>query len=254
MNEKRTHLQNWSKSRTSLRLKNSPSLLEKGLRTEVFCSANTSSKRALFLTFSYSSTIHFSLSFSLCKINFNMKKRLIILSDLWGFEEAVWMHSYQKILNPHFEIEYFDSRMLVDLDLSDNSEGLIHARFVNGGIDRGVYKLGLQEKETIIVLAFSVGGVIAWKAGLKGLNISTLYAISSTRLRYEKEKPDCKCILYFGANDRYKPDVEWFRDLELDLNLIPDQEHELYQDEEFAKNLCRKIIEEQVEAQNQLIN
>lgn len=177
-----------------------------------------------------------------------MKKRLIILSDLWGFEEAEWMDCYLKILNPHFKIEFFDSRKLVDLDLSDNSEGRLHARFVNGGIDRGVYKLGLQEKQTIVVLAFSVGGVIAWKAGLKGLRISTLYAISSTRLRYEKEKPDCKCTLYFGANDRYTPEVEWFRDLELDLNLIDDQEHELYQDEEFAKKLCQKIIEEQIEA------
>jgi hypothetical protein len=176
-----------------------------------------------------------------------MKKRLVILSDLWGLKEAEWMDCYLKILSPYFEIEFFDSRKLVDLDLTDNSEGRLHARFVNGGIDRGVYKLGLQEKETIIVLAFSVGGVIAWKAGLKGLRISTLYAISSTRLRYEKEKPDCKCSLYFGANDRYKPDVEWFRDLELDLNLIDDQEHELYHDEEFAKNLCQKIIEEQIE-------
>ncbi|PKQ68839.1 hypothetical protein BZG01_03765 [Labilibaculum manganireducens] len=183
-----------------------------------------------------------------------MKKRLIILSDLWGFEEAVWMHSYQKILNPYFEIEYFDSRKLVDLDLSDNSEGRLHARFVNGGIDRGVYKLGLQEKETIIVLAFSVGGVIAWKAGLKGLNISTLYAISSTRLRYEKEKPDCKCVLYFGANDRYKPDAKWFQDLNLDFNLIEDKEHEMYREEDFAESLCQKIIKEQTEAGNQLIN
>lgn len=179
-----------------------------------------------------------------------MKKRLIILSDLWGLEEAEWMDCYLKKLNPYFKIEFFDFRKLVGLDLSDNSEGKLHTGFVNGGIDRGVYKLGLQEKQTIIVLAFSVGGVIGWKAGLKGLKISSLYAISSTRLRYEKEKPDCKCILYFGANDQYKPDVEWFRDLELDLNLIDDQGHEMYHDEEFAKNICQKIIEEQVEANN----
>lgn len=179
-----------------------------------------------------------------------MKKRLVILSDLWGLEEAEWMDYYLKILNPYFKIEFFDSRKLVDLDLSDNSEGRLHAGFVNGGIDRGVYKLGMQEKQTIIVLAFSVGGVIAWKAGLQGLKISTLYAISSTRLRYEEKKPNCKCTLYFGGNDQYKPSVEWFRNLELDCNVIADQEHEMYQDEVFAKNLCQKIIEEQHEANN----
>lgn len=176
-----------------------------------------------------------------------MKKRLVILSDLWGLEEAEWMDCYLKILKPYFKIEFFDSRKLVDLDLSDNSEGRLHAGFVDGGIDRGVYKLKLQEKKTIIVLAFSVGGIIAWKAGLSGLSISTLYAISSTRLRYEKEKPDCKCFLYFGANDRYKPDVEWFHELELDFNLIEDKEHEMYREEDFAKDLCQKIIEEQFE-------
>ena len=176
-----------------------------------------------------------------------MKRRLIILSDLWGLEEAKWMDYYLKELNPYFEIELFDSRKLVDLDLSDNSEGRLHAKFVNGGIDRGVYKLCLLEKKCVIVLAFSVGGVIAWKADLKGLKISTLYAISSTRLRYEKEKPDCKCILYFASNDRYKPDVKWFRELEVNLNLIEDKGHEMYQEEDFSKNICQKIIKEHLD-------
>ncbi len=98
---------------------------------------------------------------------------------------------------------------LMDLDLSDNSKNCIHAQFVNGGIKRAARKLCRKEKQAVNVMAFSVGGVIAWKAALQVLPVKRLYAISATRLRYETKKPDCKCTLYFGEEDGYKPTVNW---------------------------------------------
>ncbi len=179
-----------------------------------------------------------------------MKQRLIILSDLWGLDDAEWMIPYQKQLEPHFELEFYDSRKLVDLDLSDNSKNGTHAQFVNGGIDRAARKLYRKEKQDVNVLAFSIGGVIAWKSALIDLPIKRLYAISSTRLRYEKEKPNCKCILYFGKDDQYKPSVKWHANLVLDCNFVENGEHEMYQEEEFANRLCEKIIEELAVQQN----
>ncbi len=179
-----------------------------------------------------------------------LKQRIIILSDLWGLEDAEWMITYQNQLEPHFKLEFYDSRKLVDLDLSDNSKNGIHAQFVNGGIERAARKLCRKEKLDVNVLAFSVGGIIAWKAGLKELSIKNLYAISSTRLRYETEKPDCKCALYFGEEDQYKPSVNWHASLSLDYNYIENGEHEMYEEEEFANSLCKKIIKELTSQQN----
>ena len=181
---------------------------------------------------------------------FELKQRLIILSDLWGLEDAEWMITYQKQLEPYFELEFYDSRKLVDLDLSDNSKNGIHAQFVNGGIDRAARKLSRKEKQDVNVLAFSIGGVIAWKAAFRGLSIKKLYAISSTRLRYETEKPDCKCALFYGEEDQYKPSVNWHASLTLDCNYIENGEHEMYQEEEFAISLCKKISKELTSQQN----
>lgn len=173
-----------------------------------------------------------------------MKQRFIILSDLWGLEEAGWMLIYKRQLAPYFDLEFYDSRKLVDLDLSDHSRSVIHARFVNGGINRAIRKLCRKEKQPINVLAFSIGGVIAWKAALDGLPVKNMYAISSTRLRYETQKPACKCTLYYGEEDDYKPSVDWHANLVLDCNFVENGEHEIYQQEEFARSLCRKIIKE----------
>lgn len=173
-----------------------------------------------------------------------MKPRLIILSDLWGFEEAEWVNTYHQLLHPHFELEYYDSRKLVDLDLSDNSKSGVHVQFVNGGIERGVFKLGQIEKESIWILGFSVGGTIAWKAALKNLKVEKLYAISSTRLRYEKEKPNCDCNLFFGKDDRYSPSPIWAEDLGVNCQYLPAKGHECYEEDKVAMKICKIIIKE----------
>lgn len=175
-----------------------------------------------------------------------MKERLIILSDLWGVEDAEWLKYYLVQLNSFFDIACYDSRNLADLNITDQSEESIHHQFVNGGIERAVEALLELEKEQITVLAFSVGGTIAWKAALKGLLANKLFAVSSTRLRYEKEKPKCNCKLYFGEGDLNQPDLHWFQELELTPVRVANKEHEMYKEKDFAYELCREIIKNQI--------
>ena len=139
-----------------------------------------------------------------------MKPRLIILSDLWGTEKSNWINYYLNALSPEFDIKYYDCCEIGNVDTTSLKEGVIHSQFIDHGIDLAVEKLIQLEDGKVDILAFSIGGIIAWKAGLKGLNINNFYAISSTRLRYESEKPSYAIKLYFGEKDLFKPDTNWF--------------------------------------------
>lgn len=171
------------------------------------------------------------------------KPRLLILSDLWGNEKSEWIIYYTSILENYFELKYYDSCDLGTIDKSAYSEEILHHQFLNGGIEKAVANLLQEEKEFITVLAFSIGGLIAWKSGLSGLKIQNLYAISSTRLRYESKKPSGTIELFYGKNDIYKPSSNWFTKLKLKENFFSNQEHELYKQKEFAKRICRIIVE-----------
>ncbi|MGG6230423.1 alpha/beta hydrolase [Tenacibaculum sp. SDUM215027] len=170
-----------------------------------------------------------------------MKYRLIILSDLWGVIDASWVSMYVDKLSEDFEVTFYSSCELAEIPEKNLSEEERHHFFVNGGIEKAVKKLVELEKERLIVLAFSIGGTIGWKACLKGLNVKKLYAISSTRLRYETEKPKAEAILYFGEEDNYKPNNSWFERMEVDYSIIPQKAHEVYKEEEFAAKLCLQI-------------
>lgn len=93
------------------------------------------------------------------------------------------------------------------------------------------------------ILAFRIGGTIAWNFGLKTDNIKSLVCVSSTRLRNETERPKGNLELYFGKNDEYKPTVEWFENMELEYEILSDKGHQVYCETQFAKNLSEKIIE-----------
>lgn len=171
------------------------------------------------------------------------KPRLLLLSDLWGKEKSEWIIYYTSILENYFELKYYDCCDLGTINKSSYSEESLHHQFINGGIEKAVANLLQEEKEFISVLAFSIGGLIAWKAGLIGLKILNLYAISSTRLRYESEKPSGTIELFYGKNDIYKPSSTWFTKLELKENFFSNQEHELYKQKDFAERFCRIIVE-----------
>ncbi|TAJ11307.1 alpha/beta hydrolase [Marinilabiliaceae bacterium JC017] len=171
-----------------------------------------------------------------------MKPPLILLSDLWGNEKSDWLNYYQELLEPVFDLKYYDCCELGKIDKKSLNEEIIHSQFINGGIERASEKLLELEKDKVDIIAFSIGGTIAWKAGLKGLKINNLYAISSTRLRYETNKPNCTIKLHFGGKDLFKPDSTWFKNMKVPYEIKENGEHQIYREKEFSRKVCDEII------------
>lgn len=171
-----------------------------------------------------------------------MQKRLIILSDIWGREKSDWVRNYSKYLESNFDITYYDCCELGGIDKSDYTEKKLHNQFVNGGIEKAVSWLVETVKENVTILAFSVGGAIAWKFALVSDKVDSLICVSSTRLRYEMNKPKGRIMLYFGKNDEFKPQYEWFDRLEINYSILDGKDHLFYKEAEFGKELSEKII------------
>jgi hypothetical protein len=171
-----------------------------------------------------------------------MKPRLIILSDLWGKEKSEWVSDYVELLKDKFEIQYYDCCELGEIDKTNYIEEKLHSQFVNGGIEKAVANLLMTEKNQIDILAFSIGGTIAWKAALKGLNVRNLFAVSSTRLRYEDKIPNGAIKLYYGENDNNKPSNDWFEKHSIDFEIIKNKEHDFYTEKEFADSICAEML------------
>lgn len=168
------------------------------------------------------------------------KPRLLLLSDLFGGNPE-WIQYYIKILESKYDIRYYNVLKLAHID-SSNNEKEIHNQFVNGGIEKAVNSLLNFEKEEVIILGFSIGGTIAWKASLKGLKTKQLIAVSSTRLRFETEVPDCEIRLYFGDRDLNVPNHSWFWDLKISNQIIENQDHLLYQEKENVFLICSNFL------------
>lgn len=171
-----------------------------------------------------------------------IKPRLLILSDLFGGKDPEWIKIYSELLRSEFEIQYYDVLELADINSDDLIESDIHNQFLNGGIDCAVQKLLQLETEKIVVLGYSIGGTIAWKASLQGLNTTYLFAVSSTRLRYEAEVPNCGIKLYFGEEDSNKPDSQWFFDLKIVGEIVKKENHQLYRKENNTFLVCNDIL------------
>lgn len=116
-------------------------------------------------------------------------KKLIILSDLWGKGKSEWVSHYVEALQDYFEVTFYDSCELAGIDLSTYTEDKIHPQFVNGGIEKAVNTLLARERREVVVLGFSIGGLIAWKAALRGLKTERLLAISSTPASLRRQAP-----------------------------------------------------------------
>ncbi|KFF06982.1 alpha/beta hydrolase [Flavobacterium reichenbachii] len=168
------------------------------------------------------------------------KPRLLILSDLFGGENPEWIQPYKDILKSNFDIQYYDVIQLAGI-LPDSDETSIHNQFLNGGMAKAVENLLQLETNEVIILGFSIGGTIAWKASLKGLNVSQLIAVSSTRLRFENEVPNCKIKLYFGEKDLNKPDSKWFSDLKILSEILENESHQLYLQQKNAFEICNNL-------------
>lgn len=170
-----------------------------------------------------------------------MKPRLIILSDLWGIQKSEWIVAYRKLLIKKFEVIYYDCCELGKIDTSIYNQEVIHQQFLKNGIEVATKKLLELEKEKVNILAFSIGGIIAWKAGLNGLKIDKFYAVSSTRLRNETKKPNGNLNVYYGSEDEFKPKKEWYKAINISNQIIENQNHDIYKKAEFVKEICREI-------------
>ena len=166
----------------------------------------------------------------------------MILSDLWGKEKSGWVSVYVELLEEKFEIQYYDCCDLGGIDKTNYTEENLHSQFINGGIEKAVENLLKTEKNQIDILAFSIGGTIAWKGAMKGLNVRNLFAISSTRLRYENEIPIGAIKLYYGENDSNKPSDDWFEKYSIDFEIIKDKEHSFYAEKDFVISICNEIL------------
>ncbi|MGB3467580.1 MAG: hypothetical protein WBA74_20000 [Cyclobacteriaceae bacterium] len=171
-----------------------------------------------------------------------MKERLIIISDLWGIEKSEWLPTYTQILEKRFSLKYYDSCVLGGVDKSNYNQDYLHGQFINGGIERAADNLLTKERDKANILAFSIGGSIAWNFGLKSNRINSLVCISSTRLRKETTRPTGKIALYFGENDDYKPNMEWLIKMNLQYEILTDKGHQIYCEKHFAEALCEKLI------------
>ena len=171
-----------------------------------------------------------------------MKERIIIISDLWGREKSEWLINYTRILETKFDILFYDSCELGQIDVANYTQENLHKQFISGGIEKAIDKLVESEKQKVNILAFSIGGTIAWNFGLKTDNIKSLVCVSSTRLKNETERPKGNLELYFGENDEYKPTVEWFENMELEYEILSDKGHQVYCETQFAEHISEKII------------
>lgn len=145
------------------------------------------------------------------------KPRFILLSDIWGKRNAEWTSYYIDNLSAYFDIHFYDVCELAEIDRAKFTAEEVHQEFINGGIDFAVEQLLEQETEAAIVLGFSIGGLIAWKASFFGLKTPHLFAISSTRLRYEIERPKTEINLFYGSLDMFIPDGSWLRQMDVQL-------------------------------------
>lgn len=173
-----------------------------------------------------------------------MKPRLILLSDLWGQQRSNWWIFYTRLLQNQFEIQWYDSCELGQISLQPYEQECLHQQFVGGGIQRAarqLYELGHDIQVPRIVLSFSIGGTIAWKAIQEGLKVQQFYAVSATRLRYEQTPLSNKGCLFFGEKDAYSPSQDWYDQQTIQYKILPKQNHDCYQTLPVAEHIANEI-------------
>ncbi len=171
-----------------------------------------------------------------------MAQKLVILSDMWGAKKGLYITSYLGYLQQYFDITYYDIQQLANIDVKILTQENVHRAFVEGGIDTAVAHLLKKETEPAHYLGFSVGGTIAWKAGLMGLPMKSLYTVSSTRIRAEKSKPECEITALFGDKDMYRPKLDWHQEVGVKSNLVSGFGHTMYNDEKIIGRVCLDLL------------
>ncbi|MFS4493566.1 hypothetical protein [Maribacter sp. 2308TA10-17] len=180
-----------------------------------------------------------------------MAEKLVILSDMWGAKKGLWITSYLGYLQQYYDITYYDIQQLSNIDVQIQTTDNVHRAFVEGGIDTAVAHLLKKETESAHYLGFSMGGTIAWKAGLMGLPMKSLYTVSSTRIRAEEEKPACNVVSLFGDQDVYRPKLDWHQKVGVKSDLIEGFGHTMYGDEKIISRVCLDLLNSATKKQKQ---
>jgi len=176
-----------------------------------------------------------------------MAERLLVISDMWGVKKGLWITSYLGYLQQFYDIQFYDCQQLGNIDELVNSKENLHRAFVDGGIETAVAHLMKKETEACHVLAFGTGATIAWKAGIMGFQMKSLTAISPTRIRFEKERPNCAIDLTYGEYDSFKPDMFWAKQVGVEMNIVPKFGHELYSDEKVIVDVCKRLLKKVIQ-------
>jgi len=174
------------------------------------------------------------------------KRKLLIITDLWGMESGSYLSQYIRLLKPYYEIEIIAARTLAGISPLGLSQSCIHNEFIDGGIDKAVEKLVESfDDKSVSILGFSIGGTIAWKAMLKGLKVEKLVAVSATRLRHESNTPGGKLFLYFGSEDNFIPDKKWFSETTALIKIYSDYGHELYKEGIHTWDIVEPLLQQE---------
>ncbi len=172
-----------------------------------------------------------------------MAERLVVISDTWGAKKGIWANSYLVYLQQYFNLTYLDSQRLAKLDLDTDSEETIHTAFFKGGIDTAVGELVKLQKEPCHYLAFGIGATIAWKAGLKGLPMKSLYAISPKGIHQFNNAPKIPTRLLFGDLDAELPTNDWFFEMhDIKEEIIESYGHRLYANDAVIKKVSKDLL------------
>ncbi len=176
------------------------------------------------------------------KSEFIMGERLVIVSDMWGAKKGLWITSYLGYLQQYFDMTYYDCQQLGDLDVLVQTTENVEQAFLNGGVDTAVNQLLLRERKTANYLAFGTGATIVWKAAVKGLSVSSIYAISPEAIGNEEMKPAVPVTLVYGSLDRNRPGADWCAGQNLYPEIIEHFGNTLYTDEKIIKKVSADLL------------
>lgn len=180
-----------------------------------------------------------------------MSERLVILSDLWGPRKGLWITSYLGYLQQYFDITYYDTSQLADLDVRHPTAASLTEAFGEGGMERAVKNLVSKEPQPAHYLAFCAGGSVVWNAVKKGLPAKSLYAISPMNLHRESEGTACPVKVLYGEYMDDKPSKNWAAQNEVSLEIFPRFGHDMYSDEKVIQKVCQELLEESLRKQYQ---
>ena len=180
-----------------------------------------------------------------------MSERLVILSDLWGPRKGLWITSYLGYLQQYFDISYYDTSQLADLDVSHPTAMSLTTAINEGGLERAVKNLVAKERQPAHYLAFCAGGTVVWNAVRKGLQAKSIYAISPMNLHREAEGSKCPVKVLYGEYMDDKPSSNWAAQTGVTLEVVPRFGREMYSDEKVIQKVCQELLEESFRKQYQ---